>query len=95
MVDLLEGRHWILRQNDDPLPLHREHAALYEAIASGDADAAARASVDHVRTSRELCFGLLYPADRTGNILRPRLVPNRPSTATSGLWRGRKPQKDY
>ncbi len=62
MLDPLEGRlHWILRQNDDPLPLHREHAALYEAIASGDADAAARASLEHVRTSRELCLGLLYP----------------------------------
>ncbi len=62
MLDPLEGRlHWLLRQNDDPLSLHREHAALYEAIAFGDADAAARASLEHVRTSRELCLGLLYP----------------------------------
>lgn len=62
MLEPLEGRlHWLLNQNDDPLPLHREHKALYEAIAAGDPDEAGRVAIQHVRTSRELCLRLLYP----------------------------------
>lgn len=62
LLNPLEGRlHWLLSQNDDPLPLHREHEKLYKAIASGDPDAAGRESVAHVTTSRELCLRRLYP----------------------------------
>lgn len=62
MLEPLEGRlHWLLRQNDDPSLLHREHLELYQAIASGDVDTAARTSLEHVRTSRKLCLDLLYP----------------------------------
>lgn len=65
VLEPLEGRmHWLLRQNEDPLPLHREHEALYDAIASGDPDKAARISREHVRTSREVCLRLLYPPVR-------------------------------
>lgn len=55
MMEPLEGRlHWLLRQNDNPQPLHTEHAALFEAIRSGDPDRAANRALAHVRTSRRI-----------------------------------------
>ncbi|MBO9521541.1 MAG: GntR family transcriptional regulator [Nocardioidaceae bacterium] len=61
MLEPLEGRlHWLLRQNDQPELLHREHVALYRAIASGDAEKAESLALAHVRTSRRICLDLLY-----------------------------------
>ncbi|QPZ38080.1 GntR family transcriptional regulator [Paramicrobacterium chengjingii] len=55
MMEPLEGRlHWLLRQNDDPRPLHDEHIALLDAIRSGDPDRAAAQALAHVRTSRRI-----------------------------------------
>lgn len=55
LMEPLEGRlHWLLRQNDDPQPLHTEHVALLEAIRSGDPDLAAERALAHVRTSRRI-----------------------------------------
>ncbi|MEO7130439.1 MAG: GntR family transcriptional regulator [Dermatophilaceae bacterium] len=60
LLEPLEGRlHWLLRQNTDPHLLHEEHVALYEAIAAGDPEAAARSSLSHVQTSRTICLDLL------------------------------------
>jgi DNA-binding GntR family transcriptional regulator len=60
----LEARlHWLLRQNDDPDELFREHEQLVEAIASGDAAKAEAVSLQHVNTSRRLVFRLLFDAD--------------------------------
>ena len=64
LLEPLEGRlHWLLRQNDDPLPLYEEHVSLYEAIAGGDVEHAAAVSLQHVRTSRDICHRLLYRSD--------------------------------
>lgn len=55
MMEPLEGKlHWLLRQNDDPQPLHTEHVALLDAIRSGDPDKAAARALAHVRTSRRM-----------------------------------------
>ncbi len=55
MMEPLESRlHWLLRQNDDPRPLHAEHVALLDAIRSGDPDKAAAQALAHVRTSRRI-----------------------------------------
>lgn len=62
----LEARlHWLLRQNNDPQELFREHEALVEAIASGDPEKAAAMSLEHVNTSRRLVFRLLFDPERS------------------------------
>lgn len=72
LLEPLEGRlHWLLRQNNNPRPLHREHVALYESIASGDSDLAGRVAAQHVRTSRELCLQRLYPDNGSDPVERP------------------------
>ena len=49
----LMGRlHWLLRQNEEPLPLHAEHEHLYDAIMSRDPEKASVASQAHIRSSR-------------------------------------------
>ena len=67
MLQPLEGRlHWLLRQNDDPDRLFREHEQLLQAISSGDPDTAVTAALDHVRTSREICHQVLFRAESHG-----------------------------
>jgi DNA-binding GntR family transcriptional regulator len=61
ILEPLEGRlRWLFQQIDDPGHLWKEHLALYEAIASGDADAAARHALQHVREYRRIALRLLY-----------------------------------
>lgn len=61
ILEPLEGRlRWLFQQIDDPGHLWKEHMALYEAIASGDADAAARQALLHVREYRRIALQLLY-----------------------------------
>lgn len=57
----LEGRlRWLFQQIDNPGHTWEEHHALYEAIASRNADAAADHSLRHVRYNREIALKLLY-----------------------------------
>jgi len=48
-----QRRRWLLAQHTDPAPIHAEHVALFDAIASGDADRARRLTEDHARTTVE------------------------------------------
>lgn len=57
---LHDRMHWLFRQYDDPERLWVEHRRLYEAIASGDADAASACAVDHVRVNRQIALWLLF-----------------------------------
>ncbi|MBY8860251.1 GntR family transcriptional regulator [Nocardia sp. CA2R105] len=62
----LEGRlRWLFQQIDDPGQLWCEHRALYEAIASGDAQIAADHALRHVRENRAIALNLLFRDDRT------------------------------
>ncbi len=64
MLEPLSDRmHWLFRQNNDPKRLWAEHLHLYEAIASGDAQAAGDDAVDHVRVNRALALSLLFGGD--------------------------------
>lgn len=66
MLEPLQGRlHWLFRQHDNLAELYREHAQLYEAIASGDPDRAGAQALEHVRINRELAFRLLF-GDKPG-----------------------------
>lgn len=57
----LHGRlQWILRQNDDPELVCREHEQLFEAIAGGKIRPAVKSATEHVRTSRELATTILF-----------------------------------
>lgn len=56
-----EGRlRWLFQQIDDPGSLWAEHRTLYEAIAAGDADAAAACSLQHIRHYRDVAVGPLF-----------------------------------
>ncbi|WP_086823555.1 GntR family transcriptional regulator [Streptomyces sp. NRRL B-24572] len=60
----LEGRlRWLFQQIDDPGSLWAEHRTLYEAIAAGDADAAADISLRHIRHYRDVAVALLFDGD--------------------------------
>lgn len=62
MLEPLAGRmHWLLRQNDDPVTLMTEHAELARAVASRDAEEAARIARRHVETSRQVALRMLFP----------------------------------
>ncbi|WP_067672514.1 GntR family transcriptional regulator [Nocardia miyunensis] len=61
----LEGRlRWLFQQIEDPGQLWCEHRALYEAIASGDADIAADHALRHVRENRAIALHVLFGNDR-------------------------------
>ncbi|MFG2860602.1 GntR family transcriptional regulator [Streptomyces sioyaensis] len=56
-----EGRmRWITRQNREWSHLLEEHQQLYEAIASGDANRAAAAALQHVRVNRLVTLHALF-----------------------------------
>ncbi|MFB7630310.1 GntR family transcriptional regulator [Streptomyces sp. NPDC056149] len=60
-LESLEGRlRWLFQQIDDPVALHEEHRALTLAIASRDTEAAADASLRHVRHYRAVALRLLF-----------------------------------
>ncbi|MFI8962959.1 GntR family transcriptional regulator [Streptomyces sp. NPDC053493] len=60
-LESLEGRlRWLFQQVDEPGPLWEEHRLLYEAIAAGDANAAERLALHHVRHYREVALRLLF-----------------------------------
>ncbi|GII87715.1 GntR family transcriptional regulator [Sphaerisporangium siamense] len=60
VLEPLQGRlHWLLRQTGDPYDLFEEHAAWFEAIASGAADLAAERARRHARLNREIVRNLL------------------------------------
>ncbi|MFE3653138.1 GntR family transcriptional regulator [Streptomyces sp. NPDC059152] len=60
-LESLEGRlRWLFQQIDDPGALYEEHRALTEAIASRDVEAAADASLRHVRHYRAVALRLLF-----------------------------------
>lgn len=64
MMEPLHGRlQWILRQNDDPDLVCREHEELQRAIADGKVRHAATCATEHVRTSRALALSLLFRGD--------------------------------
>lgn len=53
LLEPLQDRlHWLFRQTDDPDSLLEEHRALYEAVATRDADAAGAEALAHVRRNR-------------------------------------------
>ncbi|MQA97506.1 MAG: FCD domain-containing protein, partial [Streptosporangiales bacterium] len=61
VLEPLEGRlRWLFQQVDDPGRLWQEHQELYEAITSGDAEAAAALSLVHVRQYRAIALDLLF-----------------------------------
>lgn len=60
----LMGRlHWLLRQNEEPVPLHAEHEQLYRAISSRDPEQATAASRAHIRSSRLMARRILGDPD--------------------------------
>ncbi|MFF2809597.1 GntR family transcriptional regulator [Streptomyces sp. NPDC058000] len=60
-LESLEGRlRWLFQQIDDPGALYEEHRALTEAIASRDIEAAADASLRHVRHYRAVALRMLF-----------------------------------
>ncbi|MDQ8708026.1 GntR family transcriptional regulator [Streptomyces sp. LHD-70] len=66
-VEPLEGRlRWLFQQVDEPGTLWEEHNSLYQAIASGDADASAQASLHHVRHYREVALRMLFEEPDAG-----------------------------
>lgn len=61
LLEPLQGRlHWLFRQIEDPESLWQEHQRLYEAIASGDPDAASARALDHVRVNRDIALHVLF-----------------------------------
>jgi DNA-binding GntR family transcriptional regulator len=61
LLQPLEGRlRWLFQQINDPDELLDEHRELYQAIASGDPEAAATFALGHVRRYREIAMHLLY-----------------------------------
>ncbi|MGH3516075.1 MAG: GntR family transcriptional regulator [Haloechinothrix sp.] len=61
MLEPLQGRlHWLFRQIGNAEGLWQEHNRLYQAIASGDPDAAAAQALDHVRVNRRTALRLLF-----------------------------------
>ncbi|MFI8997768.1 GntR family transcriptional regulator [Streptomyces sp. NPDC053542] len=60
-VEPLEGRlRWLFQQIDEPGTLWEEHRQLHEAIAAHDAEAAAAASLSHVRHYRDVALRMLF-----------------------------------
>lgn len=61
ILDPLHGHlQWLFRQADDLEVLCTEHEQLLDAIASGDAETAARAAELHVRSSRKRTLSALF-----------------------------------
>jgi DNA-binding GntR family transcriptional regulator len=61
ILEPLHGRlQWLFRQTDDLELLCSEHEQLLDAIASGDADLAARVAEQHVRSSRHRTLHFLF-----------------------------------
>ncbi|MBG0738561.1 GntR family transcriptional regulator [Paeniglutamicibacter antarcticus] len=61
ILEPLHGRlQWLFRQTDDLELLCSEHEQLLDAIASGDADLAARVAEQHVRSSRHRTLHALF-----------------------------------
>ncbi len=61
ILEPLHGRlQWLFRQTDDLELLCSEHQQLLDAIASGDAELAAKVAEQHVRSSRHRTLHALY-----------------------------------
>lgn len=61
ILEPLHGRlQWLFRQTDDLELLCSEHEQLLDAIASGDADLAAKVAEQHVRSSRHRTLHALF-----------------------------------
>jgi len=61
VLEPLQGRlHWLLRQNDEPDLMRREHEAMLAAIKKRDVERAATLAAKHVQTSRTLATEVLF-----------------------------------
>lgn len=53
LASVSERRRWLLSQHTEPAPIHAEHEALYDAIATGDRERARQLTELHAATTVE------------------------------------------